>query len=150
MTIHMSPPPPKMLGQKTESNKNVFQWDAYRLLVDRIPSCTGQGCVYPSMHWAGGCVSQHALGKGVSAQGGVCPLGVSAWGVCLGGVCPWWCLSKGVSVQGVSAEGCLPRGVSASSPERCIPTCNGTDTALLCGQTDTCENITFANFLCGR
>ena len=32
--------------------------------------------VYPSMHWAGGvCVSQHALGRGVSAQ-----RGVSAWG----------------------------------------------------------------------
>ena len=45
------------------SNKNAFQWDAYRPLVDRIPACTVQGGVYPSMHWAGGCVSQHALGR---------------------------------------------------------------------------------------
>ena len=61
-----------------------------------IPACTGQGGVYPSMYWAGMCVSQHALGRGVSAQGvsaqGEClPKGVSAWGVCLPrgrGVCP--------------------------------------------------------------
>ena len=42
-------------------DKNAFQWDAYRTLVDRIPACTA---------------------------GGVCPVGgVSAWG-CLpsGGV----------------------------------------------------------------
>ena len=59
-----------------------------------IPACTGQGGVHPSMHWAGVCVSQHALGREVcipactgqgvsagrgSAQGGVC-LGVSAQG----------------------------------------------------------------------
>ena len=31
------------------------------------------GGVYPSMHWAGVCVSQHALGNGVSAKGAVCP-----------------------------------------------------------------------------
>ena len=31
-----------------------------------IPACTGQGDVYPSMHWAGvGGVSQHALGRGM-------------------------------------------------------------------------------------
>ena len=41
------------------------------------------------MHWAGVCVSQHALGRRVSAQG------VSAFGRG-GGVCP------GVSFQGVS------------------------------------------------
>ena len=23
-------------------NKNAFQWDAYRPLVDRMPTCTGQ------------------------------------------------------------------------------------------------------------
>ena len=41
-------------------NKNAFQWDAYRPLVDRIPACTVQGgvclcssggAVYPSMQW---------------------------------------------------------------------------------------------------
>ena len=24
-------------------NKNAFQWDAYRPIVDRIPACTAQG-----------------------------------------------------------------------------------------------------------
>ena len=119
MTIHMSPPPPKMLGQKTESNKNVFQWDAYPLLVDRIPSCTGQGGVYPSMHWAGGCVSQHALGKGVcipacTGQGSVCPGGCLPRGVSAqGGVCPGGCLPIGGVCLGCLPGGCLPMVVSA-------------------------------------
>ena len=89
-------------------NKNTFQWDAYCLLVDRIPACTGQGgvcvshhalergCVYPSMHWAGRYVFKHALGKGVSAQGGVSASGMSAWGCLPGGT---------VSFQGVFASG---------------------------------------------
>ena len=33
-----------------------------------IPACTGQGCVYPSMHWTGG-VCRGCLPWGVSAQG---------------------------------------------------------------------------------
>ena len=49
----------------------------------RTIRCSSCGGVYPSMHWAGGCVSQHALGRGV----------------CLGGVCPGGCLPRG----------CLPR-----------------------------------------
>ena len=57
----------------------------------------------------------------VSAQGGVCP-GV---GACLGGCLP---------------RGCLPKRVYASRQWARPP----------CGQTDTCENITFANFVCGR
>ena len=69
----------KFLQERNETNrleislnKNAFQWDAYHPLVDRIPVCTGQR-VY---------VSQHALGRGVSAQGGVYARGcVSAWGV---------------------------------------------------------------------
>ena len=49
-----------------------------------------------------------------------------------------------------SVGGCVcSRGgaVSASGPGGCIPACNGADTP--CGQTDTCENITFANFVWG-
>ena len=26
----------------SKNNKNAFQWDAYRPLVDRIPACTAQ------------------------------------------------------------------------------------------------------------
>ena len=58
----------------------------------------GVGRVYLSTHWAGGCVSQHALGRGVSAQGGLSVQG----GVCPGGVCPG-CLSRGCQPGGVSA-----------------------------------------------
>ena len=50
--------------------------------------------LYPSLHWAGECVSQHALGLGLSIQGGVClrgclpkgvvcPRGLSTWGECV-------------------------------------------------------------------
>ena len=90
-----------------------------------VPACIGQG-VYPSMHWTGGesqhtqgrgFVSQHALGRGVSSQGDVCP----------GGVCP----------REVSAWGCLRRGAVSGVGSGRHPTC---------GQTDTCENIAFANF----
>ena len=36
--------------------------------------------------------------------------------------------------------GAAPRGADAPSQEQVPP----------CGQTDTCKNITFANFVCGR
>ena len=42
-------------------NKNAFQWDVYRLLVDHIPG--GEG-VYPSMHWAWGVCIQACTGRG--------------------------------------------------------------------------------------
>ena len=56
-------------------DKNAFQWDAYRPLVDRIPALTG----------------------------GVCPGGAVCPGACLSrrGCLPGGCLSKGVSTQGV-------------------------------------------------
>ena len=70
--------------------------------------------VYPSMHWAGRCVSQHALGKGLCL-----PRGVSDWSVCphpigeggevavwLGRFCP----------GGVWPGGYLPRGVWQTPP----------------------------------
>ena len=63
----------------------------------------------------------------VPAQGVYLPGGVPAQGVYLpGGSVP---AQGGVPARG---EGYLPR---YSSP---------------CGQTDTCETITFANFVCGR
>ena len=49
-------------------NKSAFQWDAYRLLVDRIPSCTVQGGstrgVCPGMS-AEGSASGPAGGEGI-------------------------------------------------------------------------------------
>ena len=41
------------------SDKNAFQNDAYRLL--QLPPGGG---VYPSMHWAGGCLSGGCLPSG--------------------------------------------------------------------------------------
>ena len=51
-----------------------------------IPTCAGQGGVYPSMYWAGdvclgGCLPNGGLPRGVSAWV------VSAQGVCLPGEC---------------------------------------------------------------
>ena len=85
-------------------NKNAFQWDAYRPLVDHIPACTGQeGCVcIPACTRQGVCVSQHVLGRGVSAQG----VSARGLGVCLGGVCPQECLPGGcLPTKGVYLEG---------------------------------------------
>ena len=78
-----------------------------------------------SVQWAGGC-----LPKGVSAQG------VSAQGVSVQGVS-----AQGVSAQEVSAWECLPRGYLSQHAMGQTP---------LRGQTDTCENITFTNFVCWR
>ena len=76
--------------QQNFANKNAFQWDAYRPLVDRIPACTGQG----------GGVSQNALARSECLPGGVCLGSVYSGGVCPGGVCPRGCLPGW----------CLPRG----------------------------------------
>ena len=68
-----------------------------------------RGCVYPIMHWAGGCVSQHELGRGVSAQGVSAQGGVPAQGVYLPrGVPAMGCtyLGGGCTCLGVY----LPRG----------------------------------------
>ena len=76
--------------------------------------CIPVGCVppacwsYPSMHCMAGCVSQHALGRGVSAWG-VSAQGVFAWGYLPRGWLPWGgvCLWSG---GGVSAGEGLPGG----------------------------------------
>ena len=116
-------------------------------------SCVGYinasngSCGKVRMHSSGMCtarlltVSQHARAGGIipacTLQGRGClPRGMSAWrggGVCTGGgVCKGSCLPR----EGVSAQGRqTPPGPEADSP---------------CGQTDTCENITFANFVCWR
>ena len=59
--------------------------------------CRGCGGMYPSMHWTGVYVSQHALGRGCVSQ--------HAMGFSPGGVCPGT-----VSAWGMSAEGCVTRG----------------------------------------
>ena len=100
---------------------------------------------------------------GVCLQGGVCPGGVYPLGVCLGGLCPGgclpargWCLpSGGVCPGSLPARGDLPRRVSAweVSAQGCVCLLGGVCLPAggcilpLCGQTDTCENITFPQLL---
>ena len=76
-------------------------------------------------------IFQHAVGvciRSLSVRGRVCPTG------CLPGEClPRGCLPGGDVYLG----GCLPGGGGFAKH-----TCRG--------QTDTCENVTFANFVCWR
>ena len=127
----------------------------------------GRGCVYPSMHWAGGVYIPAYTG-----QGGVYPSMHWAGGVCQGGVCPGGCLPRGMSVQGVSVggvsvqgvsalgglargvsaqggcvcRGCVPGGVCAGG---CLPQCMvGYTHTPVDRMTDACENITLPQLRC--
>ena len=100
---------------------------------------------------------------------GVCAGGAGSGGVCLG-VCLGGCLPRGcacVCLGGCLPRGCLPLvqggrplvwGVSATppGPEADTPQVDNPALssacwdALPCGQTDTCKNIIFANFVCGQ
>ena len=94
-------------------------------------------------------VFQRALRRGVSVWGlsasWVCQ-GVSTWGVSA-----WEVSARGMSGQGVSgwvvsASGL--GGVCLWSQGDCVSQ-HAMGQTPPCGQTDTCENITFANFDCG-
>ena len=133
-----------------------------------IPACTAQGVSPRWMSvgvWRGGvCLEGVSTLKGVSAQGSVCPGGVSVQRT---GVSAQrrGCLPLVVSAQesvcpgGVSARGCLPTGVSAkgglpggASAERVWQTPPGRHPLpsvcwnilhpLVNKITDACENIT--------
>ena len=122
------------------------------LSVSPSMHCGGRGCLVPGDVCSGGCLLRGDWGcvwsrGGVSGSRGVCSqVGVWSRGVWSRGV---W--SQGVTSPGgvsgprvVSASGgclllgcvCLvlgvsaPRGVFASSPEGCIPECNGADIPL--------------------
>ena len=116
----------------------------------------GRGCVYPSMHWAGvgvtvcipACTGQ---GWGISALEDVCPGGCLARGCLLGGVCPGRVSARGLSGQGVSAQEMSVQGgvrleVSQTFPQDQRQTFEMPPHR----QKDTCENLTFAHFVCGR
>ena len=79
---------------------------------------------------------------------------VWAWrGVSLAGGSPWQGVlpGRGLLGRGVSLAGGSPwQGVSLAggSPwQGGLPACTEADSP--CGQTDTCQNITFANYVCG-
>ena len=117
---------------------------------DIIQVCIPVGCVPPTC-----CPYLQACTAGVSA------LGMSSLEQtpCMFRGC--LLLGRVSASRGVSAPrgallpgGCLLPGevsalVGVCSWGVCIPACNAADT-LPCGQTDTCENITFANFVCGQ
>ena len=86
------------------------------------------GCTYP-----GGCT---CLGDVPAREGGTCPGGVPTQGVYLprGCTCP-----GGLPAQGVY----LTRDVYLPALEVYLPRYSPR------GQTDTCKNISFANFVCG-
>ena len=125
-----------------------------------LPACTAPGgCACSGGVPAPGCVP--AKGWGCLVLGGVCSQGVSA----TGGGC--------LLLEGVSAPGVVPCGLSChafdvtcmlpphqlrhinSAPAYILlpghVTCKACwDTPPPHGQTDTCKNITFANYFCGR
>ena len=104
-----------------------------------IPTCTGLGVVYPSMHWVRGVCIPACSGQGVPAQG-VSAQEVSAHG----GVCPLGCLPTGVSAQSVCGV-CLG-GVCAGGG-----VCPGVwQTPSVDRMTDRCKNMTLPQLRCGR
>ena len=110
-------------------------WISYTL---KIPLGCGQGPNPPQFPpWVWALTEGKSLAKkspwhrGISMAGGI---SVTEGG--LGGS-PWW---GGVSQEGLPGRGGFPWGG--------LPACTEADPP--CGQTDTCKNITFANYVCGR
>ena len=111
-----------------------------------------RGCTCPvGGTWSGGCT----WSRGCTCLGGKGLGGVPAWGVPGPGVCAWsggYLALGGVRGPGGGVPGLggvhgpgdtwswgvylVPGGTFPGIPPR--------------GQTDTCKNITFANFVCGR
>ena len=92
------------------SNKKItFQWDAYRPLVDLIPTCTAEGvylrrgCTCPGVYLPGGVPAKGGCTcpGGCICQGGTCQAGVPAQAVYLpGGGVPGGCTCQGVYLPG--------------------------------------------------
>ena len=124
-SINITHPEPKQhLALHTKANAKTTSMHFSRMRTVRLLP------VSPSMHCAGG---------SVCSGGNVCSGGCLLRGVCL---LPGGCRASaprggvGVSSQGVSAPGSVSQHAMGQTPPR--------------GQTDTCDNITFANFVCGR
>ena len=107
------------------------------------------GCTYPGGTWSrgvpgprGNCSGCEPSLGGVPGPGGVPDWGVPAQGLYL----VWGCTCPGVPAQGCtwSQRGVPGPGVFPWSWGGYLPRYTP------CGQTDTCKNITFANFVCER
>ena len=116
---------------KTRSPENLFVWKAHFY----IHTQNGNENFSRTRMYSSGIrtarlwtVSQHALRRGV-----VYPSMHWAWGMCIPA-----CTGQGVSVQGGVCSGCVYPSMQLGKHPR--PS----------GQTDPCEIITFANFVCGR
>ena len=84
-------------------------------------------------------ISTYQCNTGYMSQQGCIPVGCvpsAAVAVCWGAVClPWgWCLPRGAGGVCLPGRGCLPGGGGLPASGVHLPPC---------GQTDTCENITF-------
>ena len=152
-----------VLEQRSQiSSIYLTRMHSSRMRTIRCSDSWRGGGVYPSMHWTGVCVSQHALGRGVcipacTGQGragvGVCIPACTGQGcVCPGGlVCP---VGGGVSrevqgdvcVQGVClcvSQGGVLGGVCPGvcvCPGECLPQCmlGYTPTPRVNRMTDRC------------
>ena len=121
------------------NDKNAFQWDAYRPLVDSMCVCMG-----------GVCLGGGSLSRGCVYPGGVSTQGVSAWGAhmtypMMHLILPVCCLHTATPTETQQQCSCLYTAgwscdlqgmLGYTPPPR--------------GQTDTCKNIIFANYVCGR
>ena len=98
-------------------------------------------------------MKQECIPVGCVCGGGRCiPAYTGQEGVCPGGCLPrrvsvQGCLPRGVSAGGCLSRGrCLPRGVSAQGCMCVSQNAMGQTPPSPHGQTDACENITFATF----
>ena len=79
----------------------------------------GRGIVYPSMHWAGGVYPSMHWQEGVY-PGGCVLRGVCLWDVCPGVICPGGCLPRRCLPEGCLPQDLfLPRGL-CGLPRRCL------------------------------
>ena len=108
-------------------NKNAFQYDAYRSLVDRMPESASRRVCSEGGLLGGGCLLWGFCFRGCLLLGGVCSRGVSApGGSALGAVSAL----GGVSSQGgVCSGGLCMLGYQTPSVNR---------------MTNRCKNITLA------
>ena len=137
--------------------KNVFMQLKCRIFGSRgwgIPPSWGGFST-----WGGSSIQGVPLSGGFSIQG---VGGFSIWGFSIQGVPSWGVLHLGdvpcdLSNHAFDVTCMLPPHQlrhTNCAPAYILPghvTCNASwDTHPPCGQTDTCKNITFANYVCGR
>ena len=122
--------------------------------------CSIMGGKWESVH--GRCLPRRGCLPGGAAWQGICPGGVYLWSRGWG-VCPGWgemfvsspggavSAQRGVSLTPPRTRGIHPQDQRQTPPDdqRHTPLAQCMLGYTPCGQIDTCENITFANFISG-